>query len=141
MKNISNIVNKLRTIKKSELSFKHCACLFIGHTIIKTGINIESDKVKIKGSKYIIPCMHAEMSLFNNYIGDRKVNLLVIRIMANGELSNSMPCVMCVELIKKFNINKIYYSTETGIKKFDYTISHIPKSIRVFKIKTNIKYV
>jgi len=80
------------------------------------------------------------MSLFNNYIGNKKVNLLVIRIMSNGELSNSMPCVLCVSIIKKFNINKIYYSTESGIKKYDYTLNHIPKSISVLKIKTSIRY-
>lgn len=44
----------------------------------------------------------------------RKINILVIRITISGELVNSMPCNMCLKMMKKVGINKVYYSTGTG---------------------------
>lgn len=40
-----------------------------------------------------------------------KLKLLVIRVNGNGELSNSKPCVYCIDLMKRIGIYKVYYST------------------------------
>ena len=43
-----------------------------------------------------------------------KCKLLVIHLGLNGQLSDSKPCCMCINLMKRFGINRVYYSTNTG---------------------------
>ena len=44
----------------------------------------------------------------------RKLCLLVIRINAQGELTESKPCSHCVEVLKEYGIRKVSYSTKEG---------------------------
>jgi deoxycytidylate deaminase len=55
----------------------------------------------------------------------RKLNILVIRINANGDFVNSMPCHMCVKLMKYLCINKVFYTNEYG--------KIISQKVKVFK--------
>lgn len=45
----------------------------------------------------------------------RKLCLLVIRIDAQGNLTESKPCSHCVEVLKEYGIRKVCYSTKEGI--------------------------
>jgi len=49
-------------------------------------------------------------------VGEKKVNLIVIRVNSNGELTCSKPCFNCSRLIRRncVFINKIYYSNWSG---------------------------
>jgi hypothetical protein len=44
----------------------------------------------------------------------KKHKLLVVRIGLNGCLGDSKPCCMCVNLMKHFGIERIYYSNQQG---------------------------
>ena len=43
-----------------------------------------------------------------------KYDIFVIRIDKNGNLAESSPCRMCVNMMKQFNIRRVYYSTREG---------------------------
>lgn len=43
-----------------------------------------------------------------------KCDLLVIHLNANGQLGDSTPCCMCVNLMKEFHISRVYYSNAQG---------------------------
>lgn len=44
----------------------------------------------------------------------RKLRLVVIRIDAFNNLVDSKPCANCVNVMKKFGLRKVTYSTKTG---------------------------
>jgi hypothetical protein len=46
--------------------------------------------------------------------GSSKLNILVVRITADGELADSCPCSMCINLMRIYGINRVYYSNEKG---------------------------
>jgi len=41
-------------------------------------------------------------------------NILVVRITVNGNLTDSKPCCMCINLMKWYGIKKVYYSDNSG---------------------------
>lgn len=43
--------------------------------------------------------------------------LTVLRYSSDGELKDAMPCVICREAIKDFNIKMVMYSTEMGMQR------------------------
>jgi len=43
--------------------------------------------------------------------------LLVVRYDSNGSPKDAMPCIICRECIKDFNIPNVLYSTESGIQR------------------------
>jgi deoxycytidylate deaminase len=49
--------------------------------------------------------------LLNNYKKTDKLNLIVIRITKDGKLSNSRPCINCLNMMKDLGIKKIYYTS------------------------------
>lgn len=58
---------------------------------------------------------------------------LYIACIKAGEVVNSKPCLHCLEYIRKFNINKIYYTTESGWKLErvkDMSTAHISKGYK-----------
>jgi cytidine deaminase len=72
--------------------------------------------------------IHAEEMAINNYLQKlykkkrreirKTVDILVIRIGANGNLLNSKPCKHCVLMmmnVNQLNIKNIYYSDDNGI--------------------------
>lgn len=46
--------------------------------------------------------------------GDNDKNVLVVRITAEGNLTDSKPCCMCINLMKWHGIKKVYYSDSNG---------------------------
>lgn len=63
----------------------------------------------------------------NNY---KNFILVVIRLDKNNNLCDSKPCVNCLNLIRKSNIKKIYYSDNYGNiikeKVKNITTNHLP---------------
>ena len=39
---------------------------------------------------------------------------MVVRVSGNGTLTDSKPCCMCINMMKKFGIYRVYYSDENG---------------------------
>jgi len=77
---------------------------------------------------YNINCtIHAEMDAINKLRTlDKnnklcKVNIIVIRVNNSGDLCSSKPCDKCMNYMKTigvdkgYKINKIYYSTSSGV--------------------------
>jgi len=46
--------------------------------------------------------------------GKTGCDILVIRIDRTGKLNNSKPCNECIQMLKKYNINRVYYSNSEG---------------------------
>lgn len=48
------------------------------------------------------------------YGKETKYSVLVVRITADGQLGESKPCCMCVNIMKSNGIKRVYYSDEDG---------------------------
>ncbi len=55
----------------------------------------------------------------------KNLNIMVIRIGRNGQLTNARPCYRCTLMLKALGINKVYYSIENNIicEKISHMIS------------------
>ncbi len=45
----------------------------------------------------------------------KNLNIMVVRIRANGSLANARPCYQCTLMLKSIGINKVYYSVDNNI--------------------------
>ncbi len=45
----------------------------------------------------------------------KNLNIMVIRLNANGQLNNARPCYQCTLMLKNIGINKVYYSVDNTI--------------------------
>ena len=43
-----------------------------------------------------------------------QITIIVIRVDNNGKLSNSRPCIECIDILKMMNIKYVCYSDDTG---------------------------
>lgn len=70
----------------------------------------------------------------------KKLNILVVRINANGLLVNARPCYQCTLMMKSIGINKVYYSIENNIvfEKVSQMISI--NSSSMWKVVDRINY-
>lgn len=71
-----------------------------------------------KQVKKYIPSIHAEMNVLHRarYVL-KKINnpvLVVVRYNRNGDLVNSYPCNLCIDIIRKSGIIKVIYSDDNG---------------------------
>lgn len=64
---------------------------------------------------------HAEISVIRNMFGKevkertrKKYTIMVLRFLANGELTDSKPCLMCLKCIQVSGMQTIIYSTGDG---------------------------
>ena len=72
---------------------------------------------------------HAEQNVLRNFKQNKKnhnLSMLVVRTNKKGELRLSRPCTVCVNLLIKFGVNKVYYSDQNGhiIKQNVHCINH-----------------
>ena len=101
--------------KNSNMFQKHGAVIVYKKTIISTGYNSYSYNSKTNFS------IHAEIVAINNAIKNSNKELLcysklyIVRIAPESKskyiLKYSKPCLNCQKYINKFNIKKIFYST------------------------------
>lgn len=101
--------------KSSNMFQKHGAVIVYKKTIIGTGYNSYSYSNRMNFS------MHAEIVAINNVIKNynkdilKESKLYIVRIAPESKskyvLKYSKPCLNCQKYINKFNIKKIFYST------------------------------
>jgi deoxycytidylate deaminase len=101
--------------RNSDMFQKHGAVIVYKKTIIATGFNSYSFNNKTNFS------MHAEIVAINNVIKNYNKDILsesklyIVRIAPESKskyvLKYSKPCLNCQKYINKFNIKKIFYST------------------------------
>lgn len=101
--------------RNSDMFQKHGAVIVYKKTIIATGFNSYSFNNKSNFS------MHAEIVAINNVIKNYNKDILsesklyIVRIAPESKSKNilkySKPCLNCQKYINKFNIKKIFYST------------------------------
>lgn len=109
------LLEAMTEAKKSTMKIAtHGALVILRNKIIARGHNKYS--VSLSPSTYSI---HAEVAAINNALMKvkrqdlRQAKLVVIRLTKEGCLSNSFPCKNCQDYINKFNIKRVYYSSET----------------------------
>ena len=77
----------------------------------------------------------------NAFYGTHKLTIYITRI-KYGKFSNSAPCNLCIQKIKKLGISKIKYThdeeTIVRCKTKEYNINHVSKSFR--KMSEFMKY-
>ena len=102
---------------KSNAKNTHGAVIVKGGRVLGTGynkirnhpINVSPEHVKTKCS------IHAEESAIRDAKYDVKgATIYVARVNKNGEDRDSMPCPRCFNLIKKYGIKKVIYTTNSG---------------------------
>lgn len=49
----------------------------------------------------------------------KKYSIVVVRLTRAGQICNSRPCDSCITKLRELGIDKIYYSCEGGILKFE----------------------
>ena len=66
---------------------------------------------------------HAEMDVIYKVLKNsgtkkqlNKYTVVVVRVGRNGTIKNSRPCNQCLELMTRYNIKKVVYSTETSFE-------------------------
>lgn len=101
--------------RNSDMFQKHGAVIVYKKTIIATGFNSYLFNNKTNFS------MHAEIVAINNVIKNYNKDILsesklyIVRIAPESKSKNilkySKPCLNCQKYINKFNIKKIFYST------------------------------
>tara|TARA_B000000477_G_scaffold52176_2_gene43889 strand:+ start:58545 stop:59078 length:534 start_codon:yes stop_codon:yes gene_type:complete len=107
--------------KNSNMFQKHGAVIVYKKTIIATGYNSYSYNSRTNFS------IHAEIIAINNAIKNSNKELLsdsklyIVRIAPESKskymLKYSKPCLNCQKYINKFNIKKIFYSTNYDYDK------------------------
>ncbi|CAH6419478.1 Hypothetical protein HVR_LOCUS658 [uncultured virus] len=69
---------------------------------------------------------HAEENVLEKYhhrigvkgrkkVAHRKLQMIIIRVNAVGDMVESKPCSHCVEVMKSYGIRKVTYSTSSGV--------------------------
>lgn len=99
---------------QSNMRSLHGSIVYSGNTPIIQATNDTAGCIFKKD----VPSIHAEMNvLYRARKILKKVSnpvLVVVRYNRQGDLVNSYPCNLCIELIKKSSIVKVIYSDENG---------------------------
>lgn len=100
--------------------FKHAAVLVHHGVVLNSSSN--KDKACSFGSRFRSPkkgraTLHAELGAILNMPRSSTFNsdVYVVRVNAEGEYRNSKPCEMCQEAMRFCGVNRVFYSTESGI--------------------------
>jgi tRNA(Arg) A34 adenosine deaminase TadA len=113
--------NAIETAKHSCLKIRHGAVLFgklkdivtsefndYGHCVC--GFDVPSRHAEAKCLKPI----YNKMSRSGKLLHRKKYSILVVRINADCQLSDSQPCCMCLNMMKINGIHRVYYSDNNG---------------------------
>lgn len=102
---------------QSQSYHHHGAVLLHRNNIVAKGYN-RRDRPKLQ--QHCLTCStHAEMDCMRHLIKQKptkfkKYIILVVRVTRAGTLCNSRPCTVCINLMNKIGIHKVYYSVEGG---------------------------
>jgi deoxycytidylate deaminase len=124
------ILKKLAS--KSNMAYKHAACLLKSDKLYTLGINKKlrshfRTKLDSKPSVALIS-IHAELDCISNCNPKvcKGMDILVIRVNKSNKLLNSRPCNSCIEKLQKRGIRKVYYSDNDGNILSEY-VNTMPK--------------
>ncbi len=90
-----------------------------GKIVCAKGNSRKTHPIQLKYAPY--PYLHAESHCIIGYGLDNcaGLDILVVRVDANGDLAMSFPCPHCYELCKKVGISNIYYvDWDRNIQKY-----------------------
>lgn len=93
---------------KSHMKHKHSACIIHHNKIISVSHNYQLQHSK--GEKYSLHAEESALRQIPKSMLTKPLILCVIRVSQTGDLALSKPCINCMNLIKKYRINKIIYS-------------------------------
>ena len=107
--------------KLSEMGRMHGSVIFNNNTVYGSAYNTATNTFC---GYYGTPSCHAEMNCLK-FINSRKkrdhkanmnnkFNILVVRVDAEGNLHDSMPCIMCVKFMQKFGVKNVFYTDGKG---------------------------
>lgn len=124
--NQKKIIEILRTLAISSSgvnSSSHSSAIVRRGEIISFGVNQRKSHPFQKRFSRNENCIffHAEVhSIFNalkKISPDelRKCELYVIRVLKNGKMTQSCPCIGCISAINCFNIGNVFYSDSNGV--------------------------
>jgi len=102
---------------KSTQNFKHGAVLVKNGKLVSKGYNHSSGNIQ-----HEMWSVHAEMdAVMSSKITKRRsqkfadcYKLYVVRVNSSG-LADSKPCIRCQKFMKRFNIARVFYSTNCQI--------------------------
>lgn len=109
----------VRLYNKKNNRYRLGCVIFSGKKIISVGHNYygkthpKSERVN-NGDKTNSICAELSAILSCTLEELKGARILVIRIMANGEMSMARPCSSCFNLIKNVGIKRIYFSNWRG---------------------------
>jgi len=91
---------------------------------------------------------HAEENVLSKFFKSNskiksrsKLQIIVIRIDANENLTNSKPCNHCIEIMRSYGVRKVTYSTKEGIcvtESINIISGHISSGYRSIEIVKGI---
>lgn len=119
-------------------NYHHFCVVFRGKKILATGFNCFCRNMRHLGAAQSV---HAELNAIQKIKDKRRsFDMLVIRTNKTMTgLMNSKPCLRCERWLSNYPVNKIYFSTETGIsyiygtqlaKTFKHNVTHRPISCK-----------
>lgn len=129
-----------RQSRSSNMKYKHGSVITVGGRVVFSGYNhyyysscnvLDNVKLAILKSNVassehlgnVVHSIHAEVDVLNKLVTSpknninpqrKKINIYVVRMSPTGNLVNSKPCKTCTIVMKKYRINKVYYSSENG---------------------------
>ncbi len=112
LKELDDIVIQLiKLAEKSDVSFRHSAAVIKDNNIISMGYN----KYIFNKELGIYTTVHAEIDALNKVKKYTLVDVVTLRLSNTGtKLSQSRPCSMCIQKMKKRGVRYVYYSDQNG---------------------------
>ena len=109
-----NVVQALKDLaEQSKMLQRHACALISGGKIMSKCVNTETRFSKHAEMNVIDDCISKGIMTKGNI--NKKCILIVLRISRRtGDITNSKPCCICLEYIKKHGVKKVCYSTQLG---------------------------
>ncbi len=101
----------LKQVNKRDIKeYRHIAVLIRNNRIINIGINKYKSGMS-KSNLYFLKGIHAELDLLCKVDPEQLKHSIIytIGITPGGNLTDSCPCPVCQELLKKYPVKAIYY--------------------------------
>lgn len=106
-------------------NYPHYSFVIMDSKICSVGVNRQHEPDKKFGyhgrrnSKDFRPKLHSEADVLRKYYNrlTTEWDIINIRLSRSGNLALSLPCFVCLNLIRKYNVNEIWYSTNNNFLK------------------------
>ena len=108
---LANVAVRICAQERSDLSrFRLCAVVAAGSRIISHGINHFPNNGTARPLS-----IHAEVAAIRLIPHDTEAtDIYVVRLLANGQLACSRPCINCMKAILEAHIDSVHFVNENG---------------------------